>query len=294
MGEPFLKWPGGKRWLTRQLKALFPPTFERYFEPFLGGGAVFFHLAPRAAVLADSNEELVNVYRCLRKHAGEVDRRLALLQKQHSEALYYRVRSMSASTSLDRAVRLIYLNRTCFNGIYRVNLKGEFNVPIGSKDQVEYPEGFLQDVGKAIRRASIHLADFEKTIDRATAGDFVYVDPPYTVMHNNNNFVKYNSRLFSWDDQVRLSLAIKRAGDRGASIMLSNADHKSVRELYRGFGNHLSVDRASILAATSGYRRMTTELVITNYPPPKSCPDYPQPSLPGVLGRSRLINNQAS
>lgn len=266
MAEPFLKWPGGKRWLVRQLDGLFPSAYERYLEPFLGSGAVFFHLSPRRAILSDSNKELINVYRCLKGHVEEIEEQLAYLQKRHSETLYYHIRKMEPTDVVKRAVRFLYLNRTCFNGIYRVNLKGKFNVPMGSKDLVEYPKDYLKGIAAALRYASVRESDFEKTIDAATNGDFIYIDPPYTVMHNNNNFVKYNSNLFSWDDQVRLASAIKRATDRGATIMLSNADHQSVRELYKGFGYHQSVSRASVLAAEPQHRRLTTELIVTNYP----------------------------
>lgn len=265
MADPFLKWPGGKRWLTRQIDNLMPLTYERYLEPFLGSGAVFFHLSPRYAVLSDSNMELINAYRSVKSHAEEIDNRLALLQRRHCEALYYRTRETNPADAVGRAVRFLYLNRTCFNGIYRVNLKGDFNVPMGSKDLVEYPEGYLKGIAALLRHVSIKECDFEKTIDTASSGDFVYVDPPYTVMHNNNNFVKYNAKLFSWEDQVRLAAAIKRAAGRGAAVMLSNADHEKVRELYHGFGHHRSVNRASILAAEPQHRRLTTELIVTSY-----------------------------
>ena len=166
---------------------------------------------------------------------------------------------------IEQAVRFLYLYRTCFNGIYRVNLKGDFNVPIGTKDLVEYPKNYLQEIANCLRYASIRVADFEETIDKASFGDFVFVDPPYTVMHNNNNFLKYNASLFSWADQERLAATIKRATRRGAAIMVSNADHQSVRELYADFGNHYRVNRSSVLAADSLHRRKSTELLITSY-----------------------------
>jgi len=226
---------------------------------------VFFHLTTQCAVLSDTNQELVNAYQCLKKHAKVIEKRLASLQHKHGETLYYRTRATRPTDAIEQAVRFLYLNRTCFNGIYRVNLKGEFNVPIGTKDRVAYPEGYLQEIATCLRRASILIADFEETIDKAAAGDFVFVDPPYTVMHNNNNFVKYNANLFSWTDQIRLASAVKRAARRGAALMISNADHRSVRELYRNFGVHHRVDRTSILAADMLHRRRTTELLITNY-----------------------------
>jgi DNA adenine methylase len=267
MTEPFLKWPGGKRWLVQKHGALFPSTFSRYIEPFLGGGAVFFHLLPAKAVLADANAELINVYNAIRRHPDAIDKGLRLLHEQHSHQLYYRIRSARPTDAIERALRFIYLNRTCFNGMYRVNKKGEFNVPMGSKELVEYPNGFLRAIAKHLSTATLKVADFEETIDSAGKGDFVFVDPPYTVMHNNNNFIKYNASLFSWEDQVRLSSAIKRAAARGADIMLSNADNHSVETLYFDFGQHHRIVRSSVLAAESEHRCLTSELLITTYGP---------------------------
>jgi DNA adenine methylase len=265
MLEPFLKWPGGKRWLVHQYASLFPSQYRRYLEPFLGGGAVFFHLTPQRAVLSDTNSDLINAYQCLRKHAKVIEKRLFDLQQKHSKEFYYRVRATRPADTIEQAARFLYLNRTCFNGIYRVNLNGEFNVPIGTKDLVAYPKDYLQGIATCLRHASIRVADFEETIDRAVADDFVFVDPPYTVMHNNNNFLKYNANLFSWADQLRLVSAVKRAARRGAAIMISNADHHSVRELYSNFGTHHRVNRVSVLAADFLHRRKTTELLITSY-----------------------------
>lgn len=264
MAEPFLKWPGGKRWLVNQYAHLFPSHVNRYIEPFLGGGAVYFRLKPNSALLADTNVELVNAYKCLRSHVAEITRRLGRLDKRHCAAVYYQMRAQKPGDAIGRAVRFIYLNRTCFNGLYRVNKEGVFNVPMGSKVAVQYPDGALRDVARELRRASIVVSDFEDTLEQSGAGDFVFVDPPYTVKHNTNNFVKYNAHLFSWADQVRLAKAVRRAGARGASLMVSNADHASVRELYHGFGRHWQVTRATVLAAAPAHRGQSNELVITN------------------------------
>jgi DNA adenine methylase len=283
MPEPFLKWPGGKRWLVNQYADLFPPMCRRYLEPFLGGGAVFFHLKPDRAVLSDTNSDLVNAYQCIKEHADAIERRLSELHVGHCKALYYRIRAERPAGAIERAVRFLYLNRTCFNGIYRVNLKGEFNVPIGTKNLVAYPKDFLREVAASLRRTCIRVADFEDTINMAGANDFVFVDPPYTVMHNNNNFLKYNADLFSWTDQLRLAAAVRRAARRGAAVMISNADHRTVRDLYSDFGAHHRVTRASVLAADFLHRRKTTELVITSYSLPHSgLPDRPslQPRFP--------------
>jgi DNA adenine methylase len=250
---------------VHQYGHLFPRTFGRYLEPFLGGGAVFFHLGAQRAILSDTNAELVNAYQYLKDHARRIEAGLARLQEKHDGVLYYRIRAARPTHPFERAVRFIYLNRTCFNGIYRVNREGGFNVPMGSKDLVRYPDGYLEGIAGCLSHASIRVCDFEATIDAAMKGDFVFIDPPYTVMHNNNNFIKYNASLFSWSDQVRLAGAVKRASLRGAAIMISNADHESVRELYGGFGYHYRVNRASVLAAESLHRRKTTELLITSY-----------------------------
>ena len=224
---------------------------------------MFFHLKAERAVLSDTNEELINAFQRLKQDSKTIEARLAALQREHTDTLYYKVRTQRPSDPVERAVRFLYLNRTCFNGIYRVNLKGDFNVPIGTKNQVEYAAGYLAEIAKYLRGASIRVADFEKTISDAGPGDFVFADPPYTVMHNNNNFLKYNANLFSWSDQLRLASALKSAASRGASIMLSNADHQSVRELYKNFGKHHRIVRSSILAADAGHRRETTELLVT-------------------------------
>jgi DNA adenine methylase len=265
MIEPFLKWPGGKRWLIRRYSGLFPKKYKRYFEPFLGGGAVFFSLLPRQGHLSDSNAELVNVYKCLKTSHAKIERGLARYHKRHSSRFYYTVREDHPTDPIKRAIRFLYLNRTCFNGIYRVNLNGVFNVPIGTKTTVSFEQGYLETVAASLRTATIKARDFEKAINEAERDDFVYVDPPYTVMHNNNGFVKYNAKLFSWPDQARLAKALKSAHARGAFIMLSNADHPSVRTLYDGFGSRQTLSRPSVLSGDSSFRRSATELLITNY-----------------------------
>lgn len=265
MLEPFLKWPGGKRWLVSHYPTLFPSSCERYLEPFLGGGAVFFFLQPRRAILADKNAELINAYTSIKRFHEGIDRGLRALHRTHSSTVYYRIRRSTPRGRLKQALRFLYLNRTCFNGIYRVNYQGIFNVPMGSKTIVEYPGGYLSSVAHALSGASIRVADFTATLALAKQGDFVFVDPPYTVAHNTNNFLKYNSKLFSWPDQIRLAECVRNAAQRGARVMISNADHRSIRDLYGTFGFHYRLSRSSVLAANSAHRRSTTELLITNY-----------------------------
>ncbi len=265
MAESFLKWAGGKRWLVDQHNRLFPYVYERYVEPFLGGGAVFFYLQPHNALLADSNEELINLYRVIQSSPSQLQALLRRYQQNHSPSFYYKTRRHRPSKRLQRAARFLYLNRVCFNGLFRVNLRGEFNVPVGTKTQVTYPSGYLKQISQILKPACIVAADFEDILDKTVAGDFVYVDPPYTVMHNNNNFVKYNDVLFSWADQVRLAACVRRASRRGALILVSNANHKSILKLYSGFGSNQVLTRASRLAGDPDARRMTSEVAFRNY-----------------------------
>ena len=146
--------------------------------------------------------------------------------------------------------------------MYRVNRAGKFNVPIGTKSLVSFAPGYLATVAERLRGAQLKVLDFEETLDLAQGGDFVYLDPPYTVTHNNNGFIKYNSNLFSWADQVRLSVAVRRAAAKGISILLSNADHVDVCSLYEGLGEHLHLGRASVLSGRVDGRRATTELLV--------------------------------
>jgi DNA adenine methylase len=257
---PFLKWAGGKRWITPHLQI--PKFSGRYFEPFVGSAAVYFQLQPARAVLADLNNELVETYRVVRDRPTEVAAALKELQLLHSRDYYYATRSQVPNNSLDAAVRFIYLNRTCWNGLYRVNQQGMFNVPIGTKQIVAMESDDWQAVSQLLAGAQLLTWDFEKTIDLAQAGDFIFADPPYTVKHNLNGFIKYNEKIFSWDDQVRLKNSLLRATSRGVQVLATNADHQSVRELYADDFEMRAIERASILSGKAEFRGRYTELLI--------------------------------
>lgn len=261
---PFLKWAGGKRWLVRAQPDLFNIEYNNYYEPFLGGGAVFFHLEPSKAVLSDKNEHLINLYNQIKSAPTDLHNELKKHQALHSKEYYYLVRSTHLDCPIKRAAQFLYLNRTCWNGLFRVNLKGEFNVPIGTKNTVIIQNESFEEISKRLKNAKIITSDFESTIDRAESGDLLFVDPPYTVKHNNNGFVKYNESIFSWDDQERLAASLIRADARGAKIISTNADHKSVRSLYETKLHVHTVSRASVLAGKSSARTNTTEILITN------------------------------
>ncbi|WP_198386542.1 DNA adenine methylase [Burkholderia ubonensis] len=263
---PFLKWPGGKRWFVCNYANLIPKEFDTYVEPFLGAGSVYFHLRPRQALLGDINPDLVNAYRAIKEDWETVSNSLRYRQRRHREdadSYYYWLRDRTPSDPAQQASRLIYLNRTCFNGIYRVNKRGQFNVPRGTKDKVVIETDDFEGMSRALRNAELVVGDFESLVERADSGDFVFCDPPYTVRHNHNGFRKYNEVIFSWADQERLASSLLRAARRGVKVLCTNANHQSVRDLYSDpVFDQIAVSRYSSISASNSSRRSFEELVI--------------------------------
>jgi DNA adenine methylase len=262
---PFLKWAGGKRWLTDCHSNLFPANFNRLIEPFLGSGAVFFRLSPPSAILGDANADLIATYAAIRDEPTRVIQHLRRHHRFHSKAYYYSVRDSAPRSSAGRAAKLIYLNRTCWNGLYRVNLKGEFNVPIGTKSSVLLETDDFCGIATLLRRVTLVAGDFEATMQKATRGDFLFIDPPYTVKHNTNGFVKYNEGLFSWDDQIRLRDAVVSAARLGAKVLITNAYHDSVLSLYRNVGEIICLARKSVISGKAYGRGRYEEMVVKCY-----------------------------
>lgn len=263
--QPFLKWPGGKRWFVRNYSHLLPLDYNTYIEPFLGGGAVFFYLQPKTAIIGDINPDILSVYLGLKNDWKYIKKSLHHHQRMHSDEYYYKIRKSIPSDILSQASRMIYLNRTCFNGIYRVNENGQFNVPRGTKDSVILETDDFAAISKSLKNVSIHFCDFENLIDKAHENDLIFADPPYTVRHNLNGFIKYNETLFSWHDQERLAKALIRAKNRGAKIVCTNANHSSIQELYsrKGFRFEI-VSRYSSISASAKNRKQFEELVIVS------------------------------
>jgi len=260
--QPFLKWAGGKRWLVKNYSNLIPRHFNRYIEPFLGSGAVFFYLQPNDALIGDTNKDLVETYQALKQDWKLLYVYLERHHARHNREYYYHVRSQIPSSNIEKAARFIYLNRTCWNGLYRVNLNGTFNVPIGTKTKVIYDDDQFGKISDLLQKAQIVGCDFEVLIDQASAGDFLFVDPPYTVRHNNNSFIKYNEILFSWADQERLFLSLVKAKERGAFVFATNAFHRSLIELYYGNFKTFPVSRMSAISSNVKTRRKFQELII--------------------------------
>lgn len=264
MDSTFLKWAGGKNWFIRKHADLFPKEYKRYIDPFLGGGAVYFYLEPSKAIVNDINSELITTYQAIKEDWSKVEKELKKHSKNHSKEYYYKVRSNRPQTPHTIAARMIYLNRTCFNGIYRVNREGSFNVPIGSKTTVLLPTDLFEERAFIMRGTKFKNEDFEKVVNLAKEGDLLFCDPPYAVQDEDNHFVGYTKNLFNWSDQVRLANAIERARLRGVKIILTNVNHKSVRELYDDNLYKLIEDtRFSSLSGRSSGRVQYKELIVS-------------------------------
>lgn len=264
---PFLKWAGGKGRLLAQYQPLFPKQFGRYFEPFVGAGAVFFHLAPAEAHLSDINSELVNAYIVIRDQVDDLIARLS--QYPHDREFYYALRALDPETltPVERAARIIYLNKTCFNGLYRVNRRGQFNVPFGDyKNPKILDEAGLRAAHAALQGVTIAHQGFDAVLAEAKAGDFVYFDPPYHPLSPTASFTAYAADDFGPEDQIRLAAVFRRLDAKGVKIMLSNSDTPFVRDLYEGF--HIQqVWAPRAINRDASKRKGVPELVVTNYDP---------------------------
>ncbi|MEW6729783.1 MAG: DNA adenine methylase [Acidobacteriota bacterium] len=265
--SPFVKWAGGKRRLLDQYASYLPSPnqFNRYFEPFLGGGAVFFYLRPQRAVLADLNAELINCYKIVKEFPEEL---IANLRKHKvNEEYFYRLRETDPATlsELARASRFIYLNKTCYNGLYRVNSQGQFNVPYGryKRPLICDPIG-IHAASTALQAAQLKVSSFEKTVRQARRGDFVYFDPPYVPLTPTASFTSYTPDSFSNRDQERLAELVHQLNARGCLVMVSNSNTTLVRELYRNYSIKVAQCPRSINSNIFA-RGAITELVIKNY-----------------------------
>lgn len=260
----FLKWPGGKRWIADKLVDALP-EINTYIEPFLGSGAIFFLLAPSKAYISDINQELIETYIVMQNYPDELKRKLCYHQKKHSRNYYYKMRSIRPRTEINRAARFIYLNRTCFNGMYRVNKKGEFNVPIGTKNNCIYDIDLFEKYSQILKSAVIKCCDFEDAIVLANNKDLIFADPPYA-MESGDNFTKYNDKLFTWKDQERLLRSLVEARDRGANVVVTNAYCEEIKKMYEKEDFHIyELERVCSIAGKAEKRKIIKEYLITSY-----------------------------
>jgi DNA adenine methylase len=267
--RPILKWAGGKWHLMPLLGQRFPPRerIARYFEPFVGGAAVFFHLQHTRSYLSDTNTELVNVYEVVRDHVEEM---IAILSMHVNTAEhYYHVRAQdpAALPSVARAARLIYLNKTCYNGLYRVNRQGRFNVPFGRyRNPTICDAANLRAASRALCHATLRVGDHETVLCDAAAGDFIYFDPPYQPASKTASFTAYTDARFDTAEQERLARTFCRLHRAGCYLLLSNSDTPVIRDLYAGFRIETITARRAINCKAEG-RGPISELVIANYTP---------------------------
>ncbi len=264
--RPFLKWAGGKSQVLLQYAPYFPKTFKTYYEPFLGGGAIFFHLTPQRVWLADINPELVNAYRCIRDQVEAVIQGLSEHHVRHSVDHYYETRAHPGVGDVERAARLLYLNKTCFNGLYRENSKGRFNVPMGRyKNPTICNPDALRAASHSLKQARIEETPFESVLDFATSeDDFVYFDPPYHPISSTSSFTAYNRYSFHGDDQIRLQAVFAKLAQRGVKVMLSNSDCPFIRELYQDFTIQ-TIQATRSINSNASRRGKITEVLVTSY-----------------------------
>lgn len=272
--KPFVKWAGGKRSIIDKLMSLVPEDFKAYYEPFVGGGAMLYELQPKKAVINDYNTELMNVYECIKDENKFVNMcsELNKHETNHSEEYYYEIRDLDRDkkkfnklADYKRAARTIYLNKACFNGLYRVNSKNEFNVPSGKKIKVNTYDGpNLGIIHCLLNFNDIQLlsTDFEEAVKNAKKGDFIYFDPPYD--SDTSTFNSYTENGFGKEEQKRLSKVFKDLDKRGCYVMLSNYNTKLIKELYKGFNFNYVVAQRNI-GASSKNRGKVEEVIITNY-----------------------------
>lgn len=273
--KPFVKWAGGKRQIIDKLLKLVPVEYDTYYEPFVGGGALLFELSPKEAVINDSNKELMNVYKTISSDKGyeETLKLLNTYEKKHDEAFYYKIRNLDKDkekfaklNDYERAARTIYLNKACFNGLYRVNSKGEFNVPFNKKLKINTYDGqnmTLAYVYFQTNKITMLSTDFEEAVKDAKKGDFIYFDPPYD-SENDDTFNSYTEEGFGKEEQRRLARVYKELSDRGCYVMLSNHNTTLINELYNEFNIHVISAKRNI--NSKGEKRgKVEEVIITNY-----------------------------
>lgn len=265
--SPVLKWAGGKQGIASRLVEYFPSDFDRYFEPFVGGGSVLFTLQPAQAVIGDANEWLIDTYKAIREDHVRVAEILDSLENTKEE--YTRIRSIRPADLplFRRAAHLIYLNKTCFRGLFRVNRQGRFNVPYGQYDRRYYDPGNLRAVAEVLRNVDIRPGDFELCLHDITNRDFVYLDPPYYKLGGYSDFNRYTKDQFRANDQFRLAAFCRELDLRGVRWAVSNSNTGFIRELFESY--HVTAIRNRREINLNSRNRDISELLITNYAPEK-------------------------
>jgi DNA adenine methylase len=266
--KPFVKWAGGKRQLIKVLTNNLPPSYNRYIEPFVGGGALLFEVLPYKAIINDINTELINAYTVIK---DDIDALIEDLKKhKNEEEYYYKIRSLNPEklSAVERASRFIYLNKTCFNGLYRENSKGKFNVPFGKyKNPKILDEENLRAVSEYLNTAEISILnlDYKEVCKLAKKGDFVYLDPPYYPISKSSSFTKYHKLDFTERDQMELTEVFRELDRKGCYVMLSNSNTKFIKELYKEYEIWEVSANRFINCKGDKREKVNVEVLIKNY-----------------------------
>lgn len=272
--KPLIKWAGGKRQIMKEIRNSLPNKWRRYYEPFFGGGALFFELYEKRSltesIISDLNPDLFNLYTLIKEYPSEISKAISELRFKNNRDDYYRAREVfnslkTSGQNIQRAALFIYINRHCYNGLYRVNSRNDFNVPFGKYTNPSLPtEERITKISKALAIADIVNKDFEDVVENAREGDFVYFDPPYEPLSKTSHFTSYTSNGFTWNDQLRLRDVSMRLWRKGVFVMISNSKVPRLKELYKDFHvNEVTVTR--MINSNTGKRRNFSELIITNY-----------------------------
>ncbi|HCN82418.1 MAG TPA: DNA adenine methylase [Sphingobacteriaceae bacterium] len=261
--KPFLRWAGGKSWLTKHLCIVKDLNFNNYHEGFLGGAATFFYINPKKeSFLSDLNPNLIQTYTAIRDAPLEV---IEILKGySNTEDNYYAIRAECSDDPIIKAAQFIYLNQTSYNGIYRVNLKGEYNVPYGFRTKPFLDADAILLASHNLQNTNLLCSDFELIKENLKPKDLVFLDPPYTVSHNHNGFIKYNEKLFSLDDQYRLQKLIDFIKSKGAFYILTNAAHDKVKEIFASDDFLYEFSRANLIGGSNAERGQTEEYIFSN------------------------------
>ena len=272
--KPFIKWAGGKTQLLKEIQNNLPDTYNNYYEPFLGGGAVLLYLKPKYAYVNDLNNELINTYKQVKNNSKGLLILLENHKKNHSKEYYYSMRNLDRNSELynqlsdvEKAARFIYLNKTCYNGMYRVNKKNQFNVPIGSyKNPTIYNQELIKDISCYLNENQVNFYnyDFERFLKLPQQGDFVYLDPPYDPVSVTSSFTSYQVNGFTKDDQIRLKCACDQLNNRNVKFMLSNSDTSFINDLYKNY-KIIKVKAKRNINSKADKRSPINEVIIMNY-----------------------------
>jgi DNA adenine methylase len=261
--NPILKWAGGKRQLIPELKKYIPTKFNKYIEPFFGGGALFFHLAYNNSIINDNNPEIINLYQEVSKRPKLIIEELE--KYKNNEKFFYALRNSSPKTSIKKAARTIFLNRTCFNGLYRVNKKGQFNVPYGKSQNINFVDKKnLLLASKILKKTKIYNLDYKFIMQKfCKKKDFVFLDPPYLPISKYSDFKRYTKEQFHLNDHIELSEHYKELDKKGCYLILTNSNNEIINKLYREYKIRIIKTKRNI--NSNGLKRTGEDIIITNF-----------------------------